>query len=116
MHHLAFAIAVIAIGLYVLGCIVFYTNLFAHFALQGFCDALAIADMSAHGGVPIPRQQVFVHSPTLQIQRALGREYMQMHHRMQHMTTIMTGLPCGFPQHLTCLIDYRKILLHIWCD
>ena len=80
-------------------------GLFAGFAQEGFFDLLAVIHVTAHGGIPVARQQVLGHGTFLQVEISRTVQDMQMHHGMQ-------GLLGSMAPGASRLADDDSVLVH----
>lgn len=63
-------------------------QLFLHFAVQSHHYAFTKVHVSAYGGIPFPRLDVFPFGAFLQIQLSFAVEYVQVHHRMEQFAAL----------------------------
>ena len=93
-------------------------QLFAHFASEGLFHTLTQVHMPAHGCIPFAWLDVFPYGTLLQIELALGVEYMQVDHGVQQFAPVVAFAPGGRAQDVALLVDHGKqffviVLLHI---
>ena len=83
VDQLLFSFTFKDIGSQINGIEIVESQFFAGFAQEGFFDLLAVIHVTAHGGIPVARQQVLGHGTFLQVEISRTVQDMQMHHGMQ---------------------------------
>ena len=84
-------------------------QLFAHFASEGLFHTLTQVHMPAHGCIPFAWLDVFPYGTLLQIELALGVEYMQVDHGVQQFAPVVAFAPGGRAQDVALLVDHGKL-------
>ena len=88
-----------------------YAYLLGTLAQQSFGHCLAHGNVSAHGSIPFAGLYVLPIGALLQIQRSVGREYVQVDYGVQPVGVCMALLTCGARERFTTFAHQRQNLV-----